>query len=351
MVRKAVLDGDGPIHSVREMMLIAGNANLPLAVKIADKLGRKLGQAKVGRFTDGEIQVKLNESVRGLDVFVVQSTCNPVNENLMELLIILDALRRASARRIYAVIPYYGYARQDKKIKPREPITARLVANMIEACGVDRVLSMDLHSNSIQGFFNIPVDHLTAQNILVGAMHKNGLINEDMILVSPDVGGVQRVNEVSNKIEQFYGLKVPLAIIAKRRPEPNVSEVLEIIGQVQDKVAVVFDDMIDTAGSVTNGAGELVKRGAREVHVYASHGIFSGPAYDRINESPLKSIVVTDSIPLTSSSSNKVETVSAAGIFAKAIRNCFEYESISQIFNESYEDELLEMTRNNESHI
>jgi len=324
------------------MALIAGNANHALAERIAAKLGRTLGAVKVARFADGEIQVKIEESVRGLDVFVIQPTCHPVNESLMELLIILDALRRASARRIYAVIPYYGYARQDKKIKPREPITARLVANMIESSGVDRVLSMDLHSNSIQGFFNIPVDHLTAQNILVGAMKKNGLIGENTILVSPDVGGVQRTNEVSNKIEQFYGLKVPLAIIAKRRPEPNVSEVFEVIGQVQDKIAVLFDDMIDTAGSITNGASELVSRGAREVHVYATHGLFSGPAYDRIDKSAIKSVVVTDTIPLAGKPSAKVEAVTTAAIFAKAIRNCFEDESISAIFNESYGDHLLE---------
>ena len=335
MVRKSGLEG-GPIYAVREMTVIAGNANRPLAEKIVKHLGISLGNVKVGRFSDGEIQVKIDESMRGQDVFVIQPTCNPVNEHMMELLIIMDALRRASARRIYPVIPYYGYARQDKKIQPREPISARLIANLIEQGVAHRVLAMDLHSNSIQGFFNIPVDNLTAQNILVSAMQRHGLINEDMILVSPDVGGVQRLNELSNKIERFYGIKVPLAIIAKRRPEPNVSEVLEIIGQVKGKVAVVFDDMIDTAGSVTNGAEQLMSRGAKEVHVYASHGLFSGPAFDRINSSPIEKVVVTDSIPLINPDSEKIEQVGAAGIFAKAIRNCFEDKSISQIFVENF---------------
>lgn len=335
MVRRKTKTNEGPIFSIREMKIIAGNANRPLARKIAERLGLELGKVTVSKFSDGEIQVKIEESVRGLDVFVVQPTCNPVNENLMELLIIMDALRRASARRIYPVISYYGYARQDKKIQPREPISARLVANLIEGGGADRVLSMDLHSNSIQGFFNIPVDHLTAANLLVGAMHRNGLLDEKMILVSPDVGGVQRVNDVSNKIERFYGLKVPLAIIAKRRPEPNVSEVLEVIGQVKGKVAVLFDDMIDTAGSTTNGAQELMERGAKEVHLYATHGLMSGPAYERLGESAIKSVVVTDTIPLRKNRPKNVQVVSTSGIFARAIRNCFEDQSISQIFNES----------------
>jgi ribose-phosphate pyrophosphokinase len=335
MVRRKTSTNEGPIFSVREMKLIAGNANRPLARKIAERLGIQMGKVEVARFSDGEIQVKIDESMRGLDVFVVQPTCHPVNENLMELLIIMDALRRASARRIYPVISYYGYARQDKKLQPREPISARLVANLIEGCGADRVLSMDLHSNSIQGFFNIPVDHLTAANLLVGAMHRNGLLDEKMILVSPDVGGVQRVNDVSNKIERFYGLKVPLAIIAKRRPEPNVSEVLEVIGQVKGKVAVLFDDMIDTAGSTSNGAHQLMERGAKEVHVYATHGLMSGPAYETFNLSPIKSVVVTDTIPLRKNRPKTVQVVSTAGIFARAIRNCFEDQSISQIFNEN----------------
>lgn len=335
MVRRKSTTNEGPIFSVREMKLIAGNANRPLSRKIAERLGIEPGRVSVSRFSDGEIQVKIEESMRGLDVFIVQPTCYPVNENLMELLIIMDALRRASVRRIYPVISYYGYARQDKKIQPREPISARLVANLIESLGAHRVLSMDLHSNSIQGFFNIPVDHLTAANLLVGAMHRNGLLDEKMILVSPDVGGVQRVNDVSNKIERFYGLKVPLAIIAKRRPEPNVSEVLEVIGQVKGKVAVLFDDMIDTAGSTTNGAQELMERGAKEVHLYATHGLMSGPAYERLTESPIKKVVVTDTIPLRKNRPKKVEIVSTAGIFARAIRNCFEDQSISQIFNEN----------------
>ncbi|MEP0813991.1 MAG: ribose-phosphate pyrophosphokinase [bacterium] len=337
MVRKSKGLDNGPVFSVREMKIIAGNSNLPLARKIAKKLGVELGKVKVGRFSDGEIQVKIDESMRGLDVFVIQSTCNPVNDNLMELLIIMDALRRASARRVYPVIPYYGYSRQDKKVQPREPITARLVANLIESCEASRVLCMDLHSNSIQGFFNLPVDNLTAINNLVGAMHQHGLVHSDMIVVSPDVGGVQRANEVTNKIERFYGLKVPLAIIAKRRPEPNVSEVLEVIGDVKGKTAVIFDDMIDTAGSVTNGAEELTRRGAKEVHVYATHGLMSGNAYSRLDASPIKKVVVTDTIPLHRRS-NKVEVVSTAGIFARAIKNCFEDQSISQIFHENLVD-------------
>ena len=334
MVRKSFGASDGPVFSVREMKVIAGNSNLPLAKRIVKKLGISLGRVKVSRFSDGEIQVKIDESVRGQDVFIIQSTCHPVNENLMELLIMMDALRRASARRIYPVIPYFGYARQDKKVKPREPISARLVSNLIESLGADRVLCMDLHSNAIQGFFNIPVDHLTAINQLTAAMHRDGLLTEDMIIVSPDVGGVQRANEVTNKIERFYNLKVPLAIVAKRRPEPNVSEVLEIIGDVHNKVAVIFDDMIDTAGSITNGADQLIARGAREVHVYASHGLMSGQAYSKIDQSKIKRVVVTDSVPLHRRSP-KVDVVSTAAIFARAIKHCFEDQSISQIFQEN----------------
>lgn len=335
MGRKKGIASDGPIFAVREMKLISGNANLPLARKISRRLGLPLAKVKVERFADGEIQVRIEESVRGQDVFIIQPTCHPVNENLMELLIIMDALRRASARRVYPVIPYYGYSRQDKKIQPREPISARLVANLIEVSGAHRVLSLDLHSYSIQGFFNIPVDHLTAVNLLVRQMHKNGLLNEKMIVVSPDVGGVLRASQVSNKIERFYNIKVPLAIIAKRRPEPNITEAFEVIGKVKGKIAVIFDDMIDTAGSICNGAEQLMDRGAEEVHVYATHGIFSHEAFERINKSGIKKVVVTDSIPIRRRSS-KVEVVTASRILARAIKHCFEDQSVSQIFEDNF---------------
>jgi len=309
------------------LRVMCGNSNVALARSIAHHLGLELGDMEVSRFSDGEVRVKINESVRGEDVFVVQSTCRPVNENLVELLVIIDALKRASARKIAAVIPYYGYARQDKKVQPREPISARLVANLLETAGVDRVLTMDVHSPAIQGFFNIPVDHLTAIGLLMEDMKKRGLVSRKTLIVSPDVGGVERANHVARSLE------VPLAIIAKRRPEPNKSEVVEIIGNVQGKRAIIFDDLVDTAGSITGGAERLFERGATEVHVYATHAVLSDPAIERLRASNVNSLVFTDTIPLPPERQlSKIHTVSAAAILAEAVKRGFEEQSISSLF-------------------
>jgi len=281
----------------------------------------------VTRFSDGEVRVKIDESIRGQDVFVIQPTCHPVNENLVELLVIIDAARRASAHRIIAVIPYYGYARQDKKDQPREPISARLVANLIETAGADRVISMDLHSGAAQGFFNIPVDHLSALKILCHAIQSRGFSPEDSVIVSPDVGGVARASEVAER------LGFPLAIIAKRRPRPNQAEIIEAIGDIDGRHCILYDDMVDTAGSVTAGAEILLERGAKSISVYATHGVLSGKAMERISNSPLERVVITDTIPLEESHKHeKIEVVDTAPTFADAIGRCFTDESISSLF-------------------
>jgi ribose-phosphate pyrophosphokinase len=257
----------------------------------------------------------------------LQSTCAPVNENVMELLIMIDALNRASAYRIAAVTPYYGYARQDKKVKPREPISARLVANMIENTGADRLLAMDLHSNAIQGFFNIPVDHLTSANVLCDYIYSDGWAEPDCVVVSPDVGGVERASYVADR------LGLPIAIIAKRRPEPNVSEVIEVVGDVKDKRAIIFDDMIDTAGSINNGAERLMESGAKAVRVFAAHGIFSGKAVTNILESPIELVTVTNTIPMRPDTDiRKIRYVSVAQLLAEAIRRNHKGISISSLF-------------------
>jgi len=311
----------------RPLKLIAGNSNPELWQAIADRLNTPLTEALVSRFSDGEIRVKIDESVRDAHCFILQSTCYPVNENVMELLILIDALNRASAYRIGVVTPYYGYARQDKKIAPREPISARLVANLIEKTGADRVLAMDLHSDSIQGFFNIPVDHLTAANLLCDYMRNDGWADGDCVVVSPDVGGVQRANYVAER------LGVPIAIIAKRRPEPNVSEVMEVVGDVSGKRVIMFDDMIDTAGSVCNGAAELIDHGAKAVRVFVTHGILSGQAVKRIQESPIDLVTVTDTIPARPETDiPKIRYVSVAELLAEAIRRNYMGMSISSLF-------------------
>jgi len=311
----------------KKLTLISGTAHRTLAEDIAKHLSLELSETMVARFSDGEVRVKIDESIRGQDVFVIQPTCHPVNENLVELLVIIDAARRASAHRIIAVIPYYGYARQDKKDQPREPISARLVANLIETAGADRVISMDLHSGAAQGFFNIPVDHLSALKILCHAIQEQGYSKEDSVIVSPDVGGVARASEVSER------LGFPLAIIAKRRPRPNQAEIIEAIGDIEDRHCILYDDMVDTAGSVTAGAEILLERGAKSVSVYATHGVLSGKAMERISNSPLKRLVITDTIPLEDSHKHeKIEVVGTAPTFADAIRRCFTDESISSLF-------------------
>jgi len=311
--------GDG------RLKIFTGNSNPELAKAIASHLGTQLGDLEVGRFSNGEIQVTLNESVRGHDTFVVQPTSAPVNDNLMELLIIIDALRRASARRITAVIPYYGYARQDRKTRPREPITAKLVANLITMAGARRVLTMDLHAGQIQGFFDIPVDHLQGVPILAEYLSRKDL--QDPVVVSPDTGGVPRAGALAKR------LGASIAIIDKRRPRPNVAEVMNVIGEVKGRTCVMVDDMIDTAGTLTQGALALLERGAKEVYSCATHSVLSGPAVERLKDSPIKEVVVTDTIPIESEKRfDKMVELSVAKLFGEAIVRIHEDLSVSKMF-------------------
>lgn len=308
----------------KSIKILSCNANKGLASDIASNLGLPLGDSEVSTFSNGEISISINESIRGADVFVVQSTCVPVNDNLMELLIMIDALKRASAGRINAVIPFYGYARQDRKAKSREPISAKLVANLIEAAGADRVITMDLHAPQIQGFFDIPVDHLYAAPLIV-----NYFINmklNDIVVVSPDVGGVTRARYLAGKLD------APIAIIDKRRPRPNVSEVMNIIGEVEGKNCIIVDDLIDTAGSVTNAAQVLKNMGAKDVYVACTHPVLSGPAYERIENSVIKELVITNTIPLVKPS-NKIKVLSVASLLAEAIKRIYEGLSVSKLFD------------------
>ena len=312
-----------------DLKVFTGNANRVLAQKIACELELPLGQAKVTRFSDGEVRVMVEESARGMDVFIIQPTCAPVNDNLMELLIMVDAFRRASARRINVVIPYYGYSRQDKKIKPREPVTARLVADMITTAGATRVLAIDLHAGQIQGFFQMPLDHLFAGPLLACHFRENGLYDGDTVVVSPDVGGVGRARAMAEM------LGAGLAIIAKRRPEPNKVEIMEIIGDVKDKCCVMVDDMIDTGGSIVSGAVALMERGARRVFASATHGILSGPAIQRIEGSPIEQLVVTDTVPIGPAKlelTKKIKVISVAGLLGDAIQRIHDSSSVSELF-------------------
>ena len=308
-----------------EIKIFTGNAHKELAADIAKELGVPLGDAEVGRFSDGEISVNINETVRGVDAFIIQTTCSPVNGNIMELLIMIDAFKRASAGRITAVIPYYGYARQDRKAKARDPITAKLVANLITAAGADRVLTMDLHAAQIQGYFDIPLDHLHGGPILAEHFKKKNI--QDLVVVSPDLGSVGRARTFAEQLD------APLAIIDKRRPKANVSEVMNIIGEVKDKNVILIDDMIDTAGTLVNGAEALKKFGAKEVYSCCTHPVLSGPAIDRIEKSVLKEVVVLDTLPLSSEKRiEKIKVESVAPIFASAIRKIFANESVSKLF-------------------
>ena len=310
------------------LRVFSGTANYPLAERIAQHLNVEMGKLMARKFSDGEIQIKIEESVRGLDIFLVQSTCHPVNDNIVELLIMIDAFRRASARRITVVLPYYGYARQDKKVKPREPITARLIANLISGAGASRVLCVDLHAGQIQGFFDVPVDHLFAGPLIGDHLIEKGLSNGDTVVVSPDVGGVARARAMAEH------LRTPIAIIAKRRPAANKVEIMEIIGDVRDKVCVMIDDMIDTGGSIVQGAAALMERGAREVHACCTHGVLSGDATKRVNESVLRSLVITDTIPLPNQEAHpKIEVISVAGLLADAIKRIHEDASVSELFS------------------
>ena len=306
-----------------KLKLIAGNANPDLAQAIARQLKIELTPAKIGRFSDGEIQVKIIDGVRGADCFIIQSTCAPVNENIMELLVIADALKRASARRITAVIPYYGYARQDRKAEPRVPITSKLIANLITVAGIDRVLTMDLHARQIQGFFDIPVDHLYARPVLLEYFQNLKLHNP--IVVSPDAGGVERARAFAKL------LNADLAIVDKRRPRPNEAAIMNIIGDVKGRNAIILDDMIDTAGTLTKVADAIKKAGALKVYAAASHGVLSGEAIEKIKISSLEEVAITDSI-VHKKDLPKIKILSIADLLAEAIKRISTDQSISELF-------------------
>ena len=310
----------------RELKIFSGNANLSLAHEICTYLDQKLGEATVSSFSDGEIRVKIDENVRGADVFVVQSCCQPVNDSLMELLIIIDALKRSSANRITAVVPYFGYARQDRKDQPRVPITAKLVADLMTTAGADRVLSMDLHAGQIQGFFNVPVDHLYALPVLLDYIVKKQI--QDLVVVSPDAGGVERARAFAKR------LQANLAIIDKRREGPNQAQIMNIIGDVQGKRVLLLDDMIDTAGTIVQGAQACVDHGARDVITACTHAVLSGPALERLQNSCLSQVVVTNTIPLRGKevACPKLYQLSVAPLLGEAIRRIHEDESVSSLF-------------------
>ncbi|MDH7478826.1 MAG: ribose-phosphate pyrophosphokinase [Syntrophomonadaceae bacterium] len=310
----------------KRLKIFSGNANLALAEEIASYLGLYVGAAKVNRFADGEICVAIDESVRGVDVFIIQPTCPPVNEHLMELLIMMDAVQRASAFRINAVIPYYGYGRQDRKTRARDPITAKMVANLLQITGADRVVTMDLHAGQIQGFYDIPVDHLPGVPIL--ADYFRGKQLGEVVVVSPDLGGVTRARELAER------LGAEIAIIDKRRPEPNVSEVMHVIGDVKNKSIIMIDDIIDTAGTITQGAEVMLDRGAREVYACATHALLSGPAVERLAASPLKELVITNTIPLPEEKRlDKITVLSVAPLLGEAIIRIHEDLSVSKLFD------------------
>ncbi|MGM7684084.1 ribose-phosphate diphosphokinase [Cytobacillus sp. Hm23] len=302
------------------------SSNQGVAEEIAKVIGVELGKIAVARFSDGEIQINIEESIRGCDVYIIQSTSSPVNQNLMELLIMIDALKRASAKTINIVMPYYGYARQDRKARSREPITAKLVANLIETAGATRVITLDLHAPQIQGFFDIPIDHLMGVPILADYFNSKGL--EDIVIVSPDHGGVTRARKMADR------LKAPIAIIDKRRPKPNVAEVMNIVGNVQGKTAILIDDIIDTAGTITLAANALVENGASAVYACCTHPVLSGPAIERIQNSNIKELVVTNSIELHDDKRiEKIVELSVAPLIAEAIVRVHEQESISALFD------------------
>ncbi|MBF8250765.1 MAG: phosphoribosylpyrophosphate synthetase [Deltaproteobacteria bacterium] len=311
---------------MEKLKLFSGNSNRPLAQEMCDSLGIQLGKATVKRFSDGEIFVEIEENVRGADVFVVQSTCCPGNDNLMELLIMMDALKRASAKRITAVLPYYGYARQDRKVAPRTPITAKLVADLITTAGADRILCMDLHAGQIQGFFNIPVDHLYATPVILDYIKKN--FDDDIVIVSPDAGGVERARAFAKR------LNCSLAIIDKRRTAPNVAEVMNIIGDVVGKVAIMVDDMVDTAGTLTQGAKAVKDNGAKKIYAISTHPVLSGPAISRIEQSVMEELVVTNTIPLTKEGAacKKIKVLSVSSLLAEAIKRVYIGDSVSSLF-------------------
>ncbi|WP_299983499.1 ribose-phosphate pyrophosphokinase [Desulfobacula sp.] len=308
------------------LSIFAGNSNLILADRISEYLAKPLGRLKVDRFSDGETQVEIQENVRKQEIFVIQSTCKPVNDNIVELLLLIDAFKRSSASRITAVIPYFGYSRQDKKVSPRVPISAKLIADLLENAGVHRVITMDLHAGQIQGFFNCPVDNLYAAPIIIDDIKTRH--PEKLVVVSPDAGGVERARAYAKR------LNASLAIIDKRRSAPNKAKAMAIIGDVEDKIAIILDDMVDTAGTLTEAASVIVEKGAKEVHAYCTHPVLSGPAIDRINKSSLSSLVVTDTIPLSEEAKqcDKIETLSIAKLVGEAIMRSYRGDSVNSLF-------------------
>ena len=313
----------------KDIKIFTGNSNRALAEEIAEKIGLPVGKATVGKFSDGETSISIGELVRGSDVFIVQSTCEPVNDNLVELLIMIDVMKRASAGRITAVIPYYGYARQDRKARARDPISAKLVANLITVAGADRVLTMDLHAPQLQGFFDIPVDHLHGGPILAEYFKKDFQRLDDVVVVAPDVGGVTRARKFAEVLD------VPLAIIDKRRPKANVSEIMNVIGDVHGKRVILIDDIIDTGGTITNAANALMEIGATEVYACCTHAVLSGQAVERIKESKLKKLVTLNTIPLPEEKRiDKILQLSVAGILAEAIERIYSDKSISTLFTQ-----------------
>jgi ribose-phosphate pyrophosphokinase len=307
------------------LRIFTGNSNIDLVSKIAEHLGTPIGKSVVKKFSDGEINAEIDESVRGMDVFVIQSICAPVNNNLMELLILIDALKRASAERITAVLPYYGYARQDRKVSPRAPISAKLVADLITTAGASRVLTVDLHAGQIQGFFNIPVDHLFAAPVLLEYLKQ---LKDEVVIVSPDAGGVERARAYAKRLNSS------LAIIDKRREAPNVSQVMNIIGEVEGLVAVLVDDLVDTGGTLVRAAYALMEKGAKSVYACCTHPVLSGRAIQVIQESPIQEMIVTDTIPLGEEAKkfSKIKVFSVSGILADAIQRIYKDESVSSLF-------------------
>jgi len=309
----------------RPLKLLTGTSNRELAEEVARYLGVSISDMLVTQFSDGEVRVRINESIRGADVYVFQSLSYPANQHIMELLLIVDALRRSSAGRITAVIPYFAYARQDRQDKPRTPISARLLADLITVAGTQRVVTMDLHSPQIQGFFDIPVDHLSAMPVIYDFMKRN-LILENPIVVSPDAGGVERARQLANR------LGCGIAIIYKRRPEPNKAEVLDVVGDIEGKEAIIVDDLIDTAGTMVAAANMLINRGARRVLACATHGVFSGPAVERLTNSPIEQVIITNTIPVGDKMFGKLKVVSVASLLGEAIKRIHEEESVSSLF-------------------
>src|SRR6056297_466914 len=309
-----------------DYIIFAGNSNPILSKAIAEHLGQSLGEAKVKRFSDGEIQIEINENVRAKDVFVIQSTSHPVNDNLMELLLMIDAFKRSSAKRITAVIPYFGYARQDKKVAPRVPISAKLVADLLTKAGAHRIITMDLHAGQIQGFFNTPVDNLFAAPVLIDYMKK--YYTNNTVIVSPDAGGVERARAFAKRLE------ADLAIIDKRRDAPNKARAMAVIGDVTGKKAIILDDMVDTAGTLTEAANAVVENGAGEVHACCTHAVLSGPAIDRINECALSTLVTTDTLPLSDQglACDKIKVLSIANLFGEAIIRSHTGDSVTSLF-------------------